>query len=268
MHLVHDGLFAGFASFELGTPAQVRYRLAAAQKNTSMWADDLGEPDPDEVELNACFNWEYVSKRGQFYVYRSYDAVGRELDSDPDVQTIALNYVRRRQRTNLISLIYWVVVYPILKIDGTLLLFAFSIGVNAFLLQMIITVLLIVVCLLKLIHLGKLKKKLETDGGLDHDKDWKKHLYAYFSRNVAIAMLIVLWVGVLLQGWSDTVLDIGVIPLSDFTGTVPFATLEDLPDTEVTAYKQTSGSFILSSVRIGSDLIAPESYDWVEKATL
>ena len=50
--LAKDGIFAGVATFESGTPCNAQYRLEAAQKSNSIWAEDGGEPDPEQVELS------------------------------------------------------------------------------------------------------------------------------------------------------------------------------------------------------------------------
>lgn len=64
LHLTKDGFFFGVATFEKGDPQEVRYRLEAAPKTTSMWAEDGGYPDQDAVELSRDLGWEYVANRG------------------------------------------------------------------------------------------------------------------------------------------------------------------------------------------------------------
>ena len=49
--LTQDGFFAGVGTFEYREPKQVKYRLEAAQKSTSMWADNNGDPEPEQIEL-------------------------------------------------------------------------------------------------------------------------------------------------------------------------------------------------------------------------
>jgi hypothetical protein len=38
-----------------------------------MLSDDGGEPDPEQVELSKMYSWEYVAKRRDFYIYRSFE---------------------------------------------------------------------------------------------------------------------------------------------------------------------------------------------------
>ena len=93
LFLARDGFFCGLATFERGEPRFAKYRLEAAQKSTSMWAEDGGEPDPEQVELSQRYAWEYIAKRGDFYIYRSFEPGARELNTDPEVQALALERV-------------------------------------------------------------------------------------------------------------------------------------------------------------------------------
>ena len=122
LFLVKDGFFGGFATFEYDEPREVKYRLEAAQKSTSMWAENEGEPDPEQVELSKKYSWDYIAKRGDFYIYRSYEPGARELNTDPQVQALALNAVRKRQISAVFSLLFWTVLYPVLVFHSGVLL--------------------------------------------------------------------------------------------------------------------------------------------------
>ena len=100
--LKKDGLFAGVAVFERAVPQRVQYRLEAAQKDTGLLGDGY-EPDPEQVELCAQYGWEYVARRGEFYIYRSHDPAARELNTDPAVQALALKAVKSSSSLNRAS---------------------------------------------------------------------------------------------------------------------------------------------------------------------
>ena len=120
--LKKDGLFAGVAVFERAVPQRVQYRLEAAQKDTSLLGDGY-EPDPEQVELCAQYGWEYVARRGEFYIYRSHDPAARELNTDPAVQALALKAVKSRSVSAAIYAALWILVFllaPILKRVGLL----------------------------------------------------------------------------------------------------------------------------------------------------
>ena len=120
--LKKDGLFAGVAVFERAVPQRVQYRLEAAQKDTGLLGDGY-EPDPEQVELCAQYGWEYVARRGEFYIYRSHDPAARELNTDPAVQALALKAVKSRSVSAAIYAALWILVFllsPILKRVGLL----------------------------------------------------------------------------------------------------------------------------------------------------
>ena len=75
------------------------------------------------MELGKKYDWEYVARRKDFYIYRSFDPCARELNTDPEVQALALNAVKKRQRGTVLQLLFWVVVYPLLFFRGGILLY-------------------------------------------------------------------------------------------------------------------------------------------------
>ena len=118
-HLKEDGFFAGMTAFERGEPKRVVYRLDAAMKSTSMFADNLGAPDAETIEISRLYGWDYVAVRGQFHIYRtaaeaaSTGRIVRERNTDPAVQALALKEVQKRQRSSLFNLLFWSVRFPV-----------------------------------------------------------------------------------------------------------------------------------------------------------
>lgn len=122
LFLAKDGFFAGIAAFEKGKPQTIKYRLEAADKNTSIWSDGGGEPDLETIELEKKFDWEYVGKRGSFYIYRSCKIGERELSTNLEAQALAVNAVRKRQAGTAFKIFFFLIFYPLLLIrDRTLL---------------------------------------------------------------------------------------------------------------------------------------------------
>ena len=52
LHLKEDGIFAGVAAFDKGAPKHVAYRLDVSMKDTSMFAENLGAPDAETIEIS------------------------------------------------------------------------------------------------------------------------------------------------------------------------------------------------------------------------
>lgn len=104
-HLVPGGNLNGFAAFEKGEPAQVRYRLVPTGRSGYRRADD--DPPAEEVlELYSQMGWEYVTTRGVFYIFRTEKPDAPEPDTDPQVLALALKPTVRRA---LWETIFWIV---------------------------------------------------------------------------------------------------------------------------------------------------------------
>ena len=112
-YILRDGgVFRGIAAFDRCEPEKVRYRLQPAQKGFVLYDND--GPDDDEVELNGAFGWKYVAKYGSFHIYRADDIDAREMDTDPEVQAMAMNALHRGQRFNIIWMSIWIILYLVL----------------------------------------------------------------------------------------------------------------------------------------------------------
>ena len=223
-----DGFFAGFAAFEKTAPTRVKYRLEAAQKHASLWSEDGGEPDEAQVELCAQYRWEYVARHGQFYIYRSADPSARELNTDPKVQALALNAVKKRLASDLISLLVWTVLYPLLFLRAGLFTTILGLGTWRFALLTALVLWEIVRSVRALIVLGRFQKKLRQGLTPAHTKNWRQGAARYHAAN-ALRLLLALALAVcLLHVWSDRIMDTGLVPLDEYDGKLPFATMREL----------------------------------------
>lgn len=224
--LAKDGFFAGFATFERTEPQTVRYRLEAAPKPVSFWADDGGKPDPEAENLNAAYGWEYVASRGQFYIYRTNSPEARELNTDPKVQAIALDLVRKRERGNCLNLLFWTLFYPVLGMRGGILLVAVEVGSWFFLWTFLLVLWFFLRSLAGLLYLRKLRKKLASGEAPDHRRDWRKPIARHRLATLALILVCGAWAAVALHLWSNEVMDVYKQPLTD-QAQLPFATMAD-----------------------------------------
>jgi hypothetical protein len=228
-HLARDGFFAGLATFEEGKPAKVRYRLEAAPKGTSIFSDNGGEPDPEAVALCRELGWEYVAVRGDFYVYRSSLPGARELNTDPAVQAMVLSKVRKRRRAAFLNLLLWFVLYPLLTFATGPLLTMIQMGTWFMLLGVLLFLWVLRDSLRELLWLRKLEKKLLAGQPLDHRSgSWKRRTRRHPLLSLLQLLLLVLWVGALLWDWGVSASDANRVPLEEYQGHPPFATLADL----------------------------------------
>lgn len=262
LFLVQDGIFAGVAEFEVGEPRQdVKYRLEAAPKSTSFLAEDGGEPDPEAVELNREFSWDYVGRRGDFYIYRTNDPTARELNTDPEVQALAIGAVKKRQAGSVFYLIWWLVIYPTLLIArGGFLRMAVETGTWFVLWTGLVLLWLAADVAAELVHLNRLMKKLRTDGALERNKQWRGRTVPYQVKNLLLFVLCAAWVIVGLNRWAAA--EEHRHQPSDYQGAPPFATIADFGAPE--SYQISRWDW--DGVREWSDWLAPRNLKWSEHA--
>lgn len=266
LFLAKDGFFCGTAAFERGVPRFAKYRLEAAQKSTSMWADDGGEPDPEQVELGRHYGWEYVAKRGDFYIYRSFEPGARELNTDPEVQALALNAVKKRSVSAVVSTLVWIVVYLGVTLRSPVLTMV-SVHTWLFLLLSVFVLWTIADSIAAAVHLGRLQKKLRAGLPLEPDQGWRKRTLRYHGKNIVQIVLAVVLACICLHNWGVSVLDTDKVPLEEYTGELPFATMADFAGEEKD-YRMTMTGMGFNFVREWSDWLAPRCIEYGEHAEI
>lgn len=264
--LQKDGFFAGIGHFEKGEPRFARYRLEAVQKDTSLWADNGGEPEDEELELNKAYTWEYLGKRGDFYIYRSFDPAGRELHTDPAIQALTLEAVKKRRKTSFFTLLFWLLCYSLFFLRGGLLHTLLSLGTGFFLLISLFVLWLGIDEGKELIFLQKLQKDLRENGTVHRGKDWKRKKIPYFVCKAAQFLLALTLVIIALGKWNDSMLEKDRRPLENVS--VPFASMQDLTKEKTINYHQTMSGMSFNTVKEWSDLFALRCIDYSEQAAL
>ena len=183
--LQKDGFFFGIATFEKKVPQYVKYRVLPANKNASFWSNDNGEPDEEEVELSRQFGWEYVVKRGEFYIYRTTDMDARELHTDKEVQALAMKAMRKQQWETLLILLPLDMIYLWLIYGKKLFVSMIHIGTPIYLLMTAALVWMITYTAARAVKLLRLQKRMLGNVPDDTKKSWKKNAWKYHLGNVA-----------------------------------------------------------------------------------
>ena len=263
--LSQDGFFCGIATFDRGSPCTMSYRLEAAPKNVSMFADDGGQPDPEAVEISKKYGWEYVASRGQFYIYRSSDPEARELNTDPQVQSLALRAVVRRERASVVSFFFWVFLYPLIFVRGQILRTMIEGKTWFVLFGIALLIWLFAGSVASLIHLRKIRKRLAGCDSINHRKAWRARAWRYRGAKAAFGTLLAVWLILLLHNWSVSVMEEDEFPLKDYPGKPPFATLADFAPEGTYEPMQLSFTNTYSK---RADWLAPCVIHWKETATL
>jgi len=264
LHLAPDGIFCGIAEFHRGEPGRMQYRLEASRHGTSMWNEQNGEPEEEALELNAEYGWEYVAKRGEFFIYRgAYDGE-RELNTDPEVQALALQAVRKRRRDALHTALFWMVVYPVARSQGIVPVLLMAIHMKSWLMLLTGLLLLwtIVSRLRECFALTRLYRRLRAGEEIRRGKDWRRRAALYRGVRMVDVVLTAVWAvlfaSTLLSGMANE----GEIPIAAYAEELPFATIADFAG-EGADYELTNIGFA-NTVRRWSDWLAPDNVRWEE----
>ncbi len=268
LFLVKDGFFAGIAGFEQGEPREARYRLQAAHKSTSMWAENSGEPDSEEVELGEKYGWSYIAKRGGFYIYRTFEDGARELNTDPQVQALALRSVQRRQASAVCTILFWLAAYLLILIRGGLLLAMLSAHTWLFLYGTVLALWFFADALGEWVLLAKMGRRLREEGTLGRHGSRSCRGRIYHVRSILQILLLLVFLGILLHNWSVSASGKDKVRLEDYHGNPPFATILDLAGEDAARYALITviGKTDFSAVRQWQDWIAPCNMEWSEWA--
>ena len=249
-----EGFFAGLGCFERGKPRRLRYRLEAAPKKS---LDEDG-PDEEARSLSEAYGWQYVARRGDFLIYAGEDDGSLELHTDPRVQALSMNLVRRRARASLFSFVLWLVLYPLALGNFMPLASFLTIGTPVSLLGNVIVVWSIGSSAASFLSLHRLWKRLRGGEPLDHRKDWRRRARRYRGSLAAYFLLLLIFLGSLLALWNADARGGFTEPYEDWQGKLPFATLEDFfPGAE---FSPRDGGLLESTVDVHSDILAPQIF--------
>ena len=260
LHLKKDGIFAYFASFERGEPREARYRMDVKEKRSPIMDGDNGRPTDEQIELCGELGWEYVDSIDVFHNFRTYDAAAPELNTDAALQSIAARRIVRSQIESVLVLCFWLLIYPVLKLDGLLLPTMFTVGTDVMLLAFIIDIWWIAGSIARLIYLSRIKKRLEA--GESIVRRVKRSSARYIAPRIAFAVLATVTVCLFITRWSEA--DKGRIPLEEYAGELPFATIADI----VPGKYERMGFPVTDGIQTRSDILAPVVIDFREYAAV
>lgn len=260
LHLKKDGIFAYFASFERGEPREARYRMDVKEKRSPIMDGDNGRPTDEQIELCSELGWEYVDSIGVFHIFRTYDAAAPELNTDAALQSIAARRIVRSQIESVLVLCFWLLIYPVLKLDGLLLPTMFTVGTDVMLLAFIIDIWWIAGSIARLIYLSRIKKRLEA--GESIVRRVKRSSARYIAPHIAFAVLAAATVCLFITRWSEA--DKGRVPLEEYAGELPFATIADI----VPGKYERMGFPVTDGIQVRSDILAPVVIDFREYAAV
>ncbi len=264
LFLTVDGVGFGLGFFHKDTPQKIKYRLQAS-KNRSGWLSEEYVPEEEEVELSKALGWEYVAKCGDFFAYRSLHENVRELNSDPEVQALTMKMVQKRQYYSVFQCIFWMLLYPLVRGRGVVVLPMLYMKSWFYLFSGALILWFLFSSVRKLVYYTKLRKKLKAGEQLNREKDWKKCAWWYPVRILLTIVLCCIWGCIVLANLGRTVLFEEDVPLEEYTGNPPFATMADIAPGQ--PYEIENMGYV-NTVTEWSDILAPENFIWEEYATV
>ncbi len=264
LFLSSDGFFCGFGFFHKEEPVRAKYRLQASEEQGSVLSDG-DVPEKEQQEISEALGWEFVARRGEFYIYRSIKEDVRELNTDPEVQAITMKIVQKRQFSSIISCLIWLILYPLLKKNGAIIVPMLYMKTWFYLFSVALILWFFLGSVWKLVHYTRLRKKLRKGEQLNRDKNWRKRAWLYPTKNVVLIVLCCVWGCLVLANIHRSVLFEDEIPLKEYTGNPPFATMADIApgnpyEIEPMGYANT--------VTEWSDVLAPVNFIWEEYASV
>ena len=263
--LEKETFFLDIATFERAEPASVRYALEAATKDAS-WKDDRTDnPDAEAIKAHAEDGWEYVARRGQFYIYRNEDAAKREVYRNRQAQAEALEKLAKRRRASLITLTaLYGVLYPLARVwkGKSFVVDAANWGLGVVLLPFLIALLWVMDSVWGIVHLQKLAQALQNGGRLSHTRTWAEDRPAFHGKRVLALLLAAVWLVIALRALN--VKSSSGQPLSAYAGDPPFATIADFGESD--SYKEFTPLFSENGFRRWGNALVKTGIEWEEYA--
>lgn len=248
----------GLFVFERTAPAPARYRLEAAQKRHAFWDENMNPPAPMEELAQEC-GWFFVTYCGGFYIFRSTDPHGPELNTDPSIQAITMKYLKKRWLGSLIVMLVYLAILLFGLGPGFFYHMVTEGALVIFLLFLFITVEMFN-HMGALIHIARVHRRLSSGWNLApqpvSDRSAKRYR---FSQYTFYGLILVMLLSI---GHHHMVnLGLGEHPLAEYPGTPPFVTLEELApaDTEITYGKIDNGRY-----RSRPDALIPVNLYWLD----
>lgn len=258
LFLVPEGRTLSVFSFRKDTPRKARYRMEAIEAQ-GVW-DAADGPDREMRDVFAQMGWEYLVNFGSFHIYRSFDPHAPELNTDPAVQALTLQKLKKSQRSAAILAVLNALMLLFLHSSPGVFLWRLAVTAGPVLpLSMIgLFVWAFVSSLLAALRLSRGQKRLRSGETLTQRKEWRPTAHiARCARLLPGLLILSAIVSFCVFGTKAA----NKLPIEQRQEPLPFVTLEEIfPD----------GSFDRSSFPgntntfVAYDTALATNYDWDE----
>lgn len=255
LFLERDSILLGIATFVPGPARTVRYRLEPVEK-TATFLNGNDTPSRSAMELNAQFGWEFVSRYGQFFIYRCDDPAAPELHTDPEIQQWSLKALKKRTRSNLLGGALYCLFFILLRFESIFLPACAFIGTGIMALGVFMVLEGFGYRMFELYHLRRLCTRVRQGQTPTKKADWRRGRQAFRLRSVLSVLILPVWIFLAFTAKPDE-----VYPVRDYDTPLPFATFSDVyPDREPVLDEQ----IVESEVLLYSDFLFPQTieYSW------
>lgn len=258
-----DGTFLGLFTFQKTVPQKLQYRLSPVKEKKGFFSDSGDCPNEEEQEYSKLCGWEYLVRYGSFYIYRATEPNALPLHTDPAIHALALESVKKQQRSTVVGTILNFLTYSFL----THRLFSFFksgalIGVIFLLNMLAFGIWLVVSNAVAIARLSKYQKRLRNGDALDKTKDWRSLRFPVRCLKLfplLAALVFLLTWGTSLEKSYHTV------SLTDYPEEPPFAVLENIfPQGEFTH----STNFGDYDTVLRYHTALSENWEWNDEASL
>jgi len=237
LFLGEEGIFPGIIAFEKRTPQPIRYRLIASEHPYRKARAYRYAPIPDEKTqaFHAEFGWKYIATRRDFNIYVCTDPNAPEMNTDPRIQAMGYAQAAKRQMTDVICyclvfsihllLLFWKIWEYLLGTSHRLSLTNSWIG--------LMWLFYLIPALRGYRKLRQQQKLLEDGSVLPDSPGYQKTAPGYWFALIGKALLIVSLFAAVFFSPPSVYREGDWTPLSEYTGIIPFATMEELlPDAQ------------------------------------
>ncbi len=252
--------FAGLAGFTQGAPDAVRYRLNATRG--SVLDGDWAAPDGEEKALSAAAGWHYVCARGKFFIYACDDAAAPELHTDPAVQALQLERLRRDAWASVGSGLFFAAIYPLLWLPGKIWrIFA---ALPQYLSGLVlVSAIGLTVALCRAFYLWGLSRRLRGGQAPVRGARQRRRGRRLQGLQAMETMVLLLFVAALFARRGVPTAQ----PLPEYTDPLPFATLADLAGGGTVEWEP-EDRYIHNTVTVSHTLTAPAVYELEQHAAV
>lgn len=258
--LEKDGPFLGILSFERTAPRRFRYRLEAVAKSGGLFGDS--DSGGELQEIAAQFGWEFVCEYGAFHIFRTDDPTARELNTDPDIQTLSLKRLRKDRWVNFFCLLIQFTILFFLRRWQSFYLFRTlaSVGLIGTTALVLFLLWILIKPITDIIQIARLEKNLR--GGPSPASRTLSRLpesAGIFLRTLPVFLCVIglcFWGGALINAADRQM-------IADYPGDPPFITVTDLIGDA--AYEYTDGPMGDYNYSVQwKNAVSPFNMEWKE----